>query len=79
MNKPTARRGPGPGVWLLIAALLSLLGLAIHFLVAGWDAAGDETTRISGAGIVAMILGVVATLALGIGLMALVFLGDRRR
>lgn len=79
MDKQTSRRALGPGGWLLIAALLSLLGLAVYFLVTGWGAAGDETTRISNAGIVAMILGVVVTLALGIGLMALVFLGDRRR
>lgn len=79
MDKPTERRGPGIGGWLLIGALVSLLGLAVYFSVAGWDAAGDETTRISAAGIAAMILGVVVTLALGIGLMALVFLGERRR
>jgi hypothetical protein len=56
-----------------------LLGLALHFLVTGWSAAGDETTTISGAGYAAMILGVVVTLALGVGLMALVFAGNRRR
>ena len=73
------RRGPGPGGWLLLLALFFLLGLALHFLVIGWTAAGDETTEISGAGYAAMIVGVVATFALGVGLMALIFHGDRRR
>ena len=78
MQRPTGRR-LGPGSWLLLLALFFLLGLALHFLVTGWTAAGDETTEISGAGYAAMIVGVVVTLALGIGLMALVFHGNRRR
>lgn len=77
-GKPSRRR-TGPGSWLLLFALLFLLGLALHFLVTGWTAAGDETTEITAAGYGAMVLGVVVTLALGVGLMALVFLGDRRR
>lgn len=81
MNRPTAplRRRFGPGAWVLIFALFFLLGLAVHFLVAGWSAAGDASTEISAAGYVAMVLGVLVTLALGVGLMALVFYGNRRR
>ena len=46
-------------------------------IVAGmWAAIGDA--EISLAGWVAMVLGVLVTLALGIGLMALVFISSRR-
>ena len=41
-----------------------------------WLGLGDS--EISAAGWVAMVLGVLATLALGIGLMALVFISSRR-
>jgi hypothetical protein len=41
-----------------------------------WTGIGDS--EISGAGWLAMGLGIVLTLALGIGLMALVFISNRR-
>ena len=41
-----------------------------------WAGIGDSD--ISGAGWLAMCLGVIATLALGVGLMALVFISNRR-
>ncbi len=51
--------------------------LVIGFFIAAlWTGIGDS--EISGAGWLAMGLGVVATLALGIGLMALVFISSRR-
>lgn len=47
--------------------------------VAGWSTAGDASTDISAAGYVAMAFGIVFTLALGIGLMALIFYSNRRQ
>ena len=67
------------GTWLIVAVLLMLLGVAVYVLVAGWSSAGDPASEISTAGYVAMVLGIVATLALGIGLMALIFYGNRRQ
>lgn len=53
-----------------MAVLLMLLGLAVYVLVVGWSSAGEPGSDISTAGYVAMVLGIVVTLALGIGLMA---------
>ena len=51
--------------------------IVIGFIVAAeWTGIGDS--EISGAGWLAMGLGVVVTLALGTGLMALVFISSRR-
>jgi hypothetical protein len=66
-----------PGAWLLLLVLAFLLGLALVFLANGWSSAGDAATEISAMGYVAMALGVLATLALGIGLMALMFYSNR--
>lgn len=66
------------GSWILLAVLVALLGLAIRFLYVGWDPAeGDLGHQMSAAGYVAMALGIVVTLALGVGLMALIFHSNR--
>lgn len=71
------RAKAGVGAWILIAVLLALLAFAAWFAVSGWETAGGGT-EVSTMGYVAMTLGIVATLALGIGLMMLVFRsGDR--
>ena len=57
---------------------LLLLALAVYILISGWSSAGDASTEISAAGWVAMGLGILATLALGIGLMALIFYSNRK-
>ena len=62
--------------WIAAAAAGAIL-LVLSFLIAAlWVGIGDS--EISGAGWLAMGLGVVVTLALGIGLMALVFISSRR-
>lgn len=66
---------PRWGSWLILGVLVGLLVVAIAVLVIGWDPEQDST--MTGAGYVAMTLGIVATLALGIGLMALVFYSSR--
>jgi hypothetical protein len=62
--------------WLAVA-LAAVSIIAVFVVVAElWNAIGDS--EISLAGALAMIFGVVVALALGIGLMALVFLSNRR-
>ncbi len=62
--------------WIAVAiaiAVVAAVGAAVASL---WSAVGDA--QISAAGWLAMALGIVLTLALGIGLMALVFISNRR-
>ena len=56
-----------------------LLTLAIVFMVVGWDV-GDRSggQPMSSGGYVAMAFGILATLGLGVGLMALVFYSNRK-
>ena len=59
------------------AAIAGAVVLVIGFFIAAqWADLGDS--EISGAGWLAMGLGVIVTLGLGIGLMALVFVSNRR-
>lgn len=68
------------GTWILLAILVLFLVLAIVFLVVGWGpaelSAGGQP--MSTGGYIAMAFGIIATLALGVGLMALVFYSNRR-
>jgi hypothetical protein len=62
--------------WVAAAAAGTVV-LVLGFLIAAlWIGLGNS--EISSAGWLAMGLGVVVTLALGIGLMALVFISSRR-
>lgn len=73
-----ARENRRAGTWLIVAVLLAILALAVVTLCVGWGIADDtEGMAMSTTGYVAMALGIVATLALGIGLMALVFYSSR--
>lgn len=64
------------GAILTLAALVGLLLLSIFFMVVGWDVP-EGGTPMSTMGWIAMIVGIVATLALGGGLMFLVFYSNR--
>lgn len=66
---------PGWGSWLVLGVLVGLLCLAIGVLYVTWDP--EQRGAMTGAGYVAMALGIVATLALGIGLMALMYYSNR--
>ncbi|MFC7334868.1 hypothetical protein [Rhodocista pekingensis] len=66
--------------WLLIGVLLTLLALAVALAVRAWTQGAElagEAGDIPLAGGLALLLGVVGTLALGGGLMALVFFSAR--
>jgi hypothetical protein len=69
----------GIGAWIVLASLVGLLIFAIVFMVTGWNAAEIEGGQeMTGAGYVAMTFGIVVTIALGSGLMALVFYSSRK-
>ncbi len=73
-GKPTGRGG----TILVVIVLLGLLVLAIYMGVAGWNMGSDGTGQeMSTAGYIAMALGVVVTLALGAGLMALMYYSSK--
>ena len=60
---------------ILILVLGGLLAAAIFGAAAAWVAMGDSP--LSGHGIAALVLGVLASVALGVGLMFLVFYSSR--
>jgi hypothetical protein len=60
---------------LLVLPLLALLVFAIYAAVTGWNMAGG--TQIGGNAIVAMVLGIVFTLALAGGLVWLLIYSER--
>lgn len=61
-------------IGLLVASLLSLSVIAVA--VYAWISLGDVTMSL--AGYLSLVLGGLATLALGMGLMALVFYSNRQ-
>ena len=66
------------GAWIVLAVLVTFLCLAIAFMYVGWGPGeGEPGQQMSTAGYVAMALGIIATLGLGTGLMALVFYSNR--
>ena len=66
------------GAWIVLAVLVAFLCAGHRLHVVGWGPAeGEPGQEMSTAGYVAMALGILVTLALGIGLMALVFYSNR--
>lgn len=66
------------GAWIVLAVLVALLCAAIAFMYVGWGPGdGERGQEMSTAGYVAMALGIIVTMALGMGLMALVFYSNR--
>lgn len=70
------------GMWMMLAVLGIFLALALAFSYVGWntssDAANHPVQQMSTSGYVAMTLGIVVTLALGVGLMTLVFYSNHK-
>jgi hypothetical protein len=60
---------------LVLAALFALLGITVAWAICAWNAVDVE---MSVHGYVAMTLGIVFSLLVGCGLMALVFFSNRR-
>jgi hypothetical protein len=68
----------GAGTIVVLVVLIGLLALAIYVGVTGWNMGSDATGGgMSTAGYVAMALGIVVTLALGAGLMALMYYSSK--
>jgi ABC-type multidrug transport system permease subunit len=62
--------------WIAVAVAVAVVIVVIIAMASVWTGLGDA--GMSPAGWVALVLGVVVTLALGIGLMSLVFISSRR-
>ena len=62
--------------WIAVAVAVAVVIVVIVLMASVWSGLGDS--GISAAGWVALVLGVVVTLSLGVGLMALVFISSRR-
>jgi hypothetical protein len=62
--------------WIAAGGALLLVTVVIVIAVVNWSGIGDAGIDLNGW--IALGLGVVATLALGIGLMSLVFISNRR-
>jgi hypothetical protein len=77
-NQSGRKRPLGAGTVITVSVLLGLLVLAAVFLVVGWDTPqGPRGTEMSVRGYVAMALGTLITMALGCGLMFLMFYSNR--
>ena len=73
-----ADRKPRGGTVIVVVVLVGLLGLAVYMGVAGWDMGSDSSGgSMSTTGYIAMALGIVVTLTLGAGLMALMYYSSK--
>ena len=64
------------GAWIAIVILIGLLvATIVGVYMSGTE---DLASGVSGAGVLAMTLGVLFTMAIGVGLMALIFYSSRR-
>ncbi|HEY4078327.1 MAG TPA: hypothetical protein VGM26_15460 [Rhizomicrobium sp.] len=65
----------GPAGWITVAVLLGLFGASLWYAVKVWQAMSG--VHMSGFGWTFLVLGVLVTIALGAGLMFLVFYSSR--
>ena len=65
----------GKSSWIALAAAILVVLVLAALMASVWTSVGDA--GMSAAGWIALVLGVLATLALGVGLMALVFISSR--
>jgi hypothetical protein len=79
MNEPSGqkpkRTALGAGGWTAIVAMGVLLGASIWFAFYGWNLTDG---LIDTPGMIALVAGVILSMALGGGLMALVFYSNRK-
>jgi hypothetical protein len=77
MSDPDGRgAGPGMATWIAVAVAVAVVILLIVVVARFWTGLGDS--GMSEGGWVALVLGALVTLALGVGLMALVFISNKR-
>jgi hypothetical protein len=69
------RRAMSAGAWLAVTGFGAALGAVVWYAVRAWFSVPDQMTT---NGYVAMILGIVFSIALGAGLMALVFWSHKK-
>jgi hypothetical protein len=62
--------------WVVVAIAATVMAIIIAVSVFNWLAIGSSGIDLNGW--IALILGVLVTLAVGIGLMALIFISSRR-
>jgi hypothetical protein len=62
--------------WIALGGSLLFVAVVAAVAIANWSGIGDAGIDLNGW--IALALGVLATLALGIGLMTLVFISNRR-
>jgi TRAP-type C4-dicarboxylate transport system permease small subunit len=79
MSEPSVH-GPkrshlGPGGWFVVIALVCILAASVWFAFYGWNLTEGE---VSTNGMIALTLGIVFSMLLGGGLMALVFWSNRK-
>ena len=67
---------PRKSTWIAVSVAVAVLAVVIVAMASVWTGLGD--TGMSAGGWAALVLGVIVTLALGVGLMALVFISSRR-
>ena len=67
------RRG---STWLVAAIAAVVVAVLIVVSIGNWESIGDSGIGVNGW--IALVLGIVVTIALGVGLMALVFISNRR-
>ncbi|WP_298244996.1 hypothetical protein [uncultured Bradyrhizobium sp.] len=72
---PSASYGGNLARWLVIAVLCAMLVAASVLGYLGWT---STNTSVPASGYVALVLGVVFSLVVGVGLMALVFYSSRK-
>jgi hypothetical protein len=68
-------RSMGIGGWLILAALLTLFVGTVYVSYLGWTSTAG--TDVPASGYIALVIGVICSLAVGFGLMALVFFSSR--
>ena len=62
--------------WIALGGAVLFVAVVAAVAIANWSGIGDAGIDLNGW--IALVLGVLATLALGIGLMTLVFISNRR-
>jgi hypothetical protein len=65
----------GTGGWIAIIVMLGVLGWALWYAAGAWQSM--QGVQVSGLGWLFLVLGVVVTVLVGGGLMALVFYSSR--